>query len=97
MVAATNSTPDLTSLQDDIAALKKDVGSLISHLSSDATGRVRSASDSVETGARQLCRGALTEGEALIKAVGRQVREQPTVALLIALGVGYIGGRFLTR
>lgn len=32
-----------------------------------------------------------------MKVVTDQVEQQPLVALLIALGVGYVGGRLLSR
>ena len=37
------------------------------------------------------------EGERSAKAVGAWVEKQPVLALLIALGVGYIGARAFLR
>jgi hypothetical protein len=84
-------------LQDDIATLKRDVASLIEHLKLGATTGAQSAAEQLEDGAHRICRGVAAEGERAAAVVCRQIEAQPLVALLIALGVGYIGGRLLSR
>jgi hypothetical protein len=42
-------------------------------------------------------RNVVAEDERSAKALRRQIEAQPLAALLIALGVGYIGGRVLSR
>ena len=84
-------------LQDDSATLKRDVASLIEHLKLGATTGAQSAAEQLEDGAHRICRGVAAEGERAAAVVCRQIEAQPLVALLIALGVGYIGGRLLSR
>jgi glutamine synthetase adenylyltransferase len=89
--------PTLIALQDDVAALKRDIGSLLSHLKSSATANTRDAAGRIEEGAANLYRDASAEACKSAKALGHQIEEQPVLALLVVLGLGYIGGRLLTR
>ena len=84
-------------LQDDIAALKRDVAGLIEHLKLGATAGVQSASDQIDDSAHRVCRTVSAEGQRAANAISRRVEAQPLVALLVALGVGYVGGRMLSR
>ena len=84
-------------LQDDIAALKRDVAGLIEHLKLGATTGVQSSSDHLDDGAHRVCRNVAAEGERAAQAISRQVEAQPLMALLVALAVGYLGGRMLSR
>jgi hypothetical protein len=97
MSVSTRPDADLTILQTDIDALKRDVASLIEHLKTGVTHGVQSASARVDGGSRRLYRAAAIERDRALKAVGDQVEKQPLVALLIAVCVGYVGGRVLTR
>ena len=97
MSASSKDDPDAATLRDDIAALKRDVTSLMEHLKAGATGGAQSAAAQLDEGAHRLYSNVAAEAERSAKAIGRQVEEQPLVSLLIALGVGYIGGRFLSR
>jgi ElaB/YqjD/DUF883 family membrane-anchored ribosome-binding protein len=97
MNASTKSEPDLAVLQDDMAALKRDVASLIEHLRAGATSGAHNAADYLDDGARRLYRTMAAESQRSAKALGEQVEEHPLAALLIALGVGYVSGRFLSR
>ena len=89
--------PTLLALQEDVAALKRDITNLLAHLKTSATAGVQSAADQIEDGATRLYRNASAEGCKSAKALGQQIEEQPLLALLVVLGVGYIGGRLLTR
>lgn len=88
---------DLAALQGDIAALKRDVASLLQHLKSGAQSGAQSAAASVDNSARQLYRNLAAEGERSAEAITRRVEEQPLTSLLIALAVGYIAGRAMSR
>ncbi len=78
MPTTTQTDAAMAALQDEIAALKRDLSSALDQL-----------------------KPAADEGAQVAKAmVGRleqQVEQQPLLAVLIALGVGYIGGRLLSR
>jgi hypothetical protein len=97
MSASNNNDPDLITLHDDLAALKRDVAGLVEHLKAGAANGAQNAADHLDDGARRLYRNVTAEGERSVKALERQIEAQPLVALLIALGVGYIGGRALSR
>ena len=90
-------SPDLNALQADLAALKRDVSGLMEHLKLGATNGARSAAAQLDDGARQFYNDVAAKGDLSAKAISRQIEEQPLVALMIALGVGYIGGRVLSR
>lgn len=104
MVASKNIDSDYNALRDDLAALKGDMANLISHLSDRAAGGAQSAANGAQSAlgmmddrARDALRSASAEGDRAVKAMGQKVEEQPVTALLIALGIGYIGGRLLAR
>ncbi len=97
MANGITSDPTLASLQADISSLKQDLSSLLSHLKSGATASAQTAAGQIQDGAEQLYRTATTEGTKSAKLLGKQIEEQPVLALLIVLGIGYLGGRLLTR
>jgi hypothetical protein len=97
MADSPNAEMDLASFRDDLAALKRDVASLIEHVKGGATDKVHEAAEQIDRGARGLCHEAEAEGERSAKAIGAWVEKQPVLALLIALGVGYVGARVLLR
>ncbi len=75
-----------TDLADDVAALKRDLAHLIENVKKTSKGT-----------ANDVYRNIAAESERSIKAVSRQVEEQPLMSLLIAFGVGLVGGRLLSR
>lgn len=93
----TTNSNDLAALQADMTALKRDVASLVQHLANGASKSAQDAASQIDDSARRLYRSAAAEGDRSIKAIGAQVEAQPVVALLIAVGLGYLGGRLLTR
>ena len=97
MSASIKNDPDFAALHDDVTALRRDVSSLVAHLTAGATTTAQTAAGQIDEGARRLYRGVVAEGEASVNAIGRQIEEQPLVAILIAVGLGYIGGRLLPR
>jgi hypothetical protein len=97
MTAANDSDNDLGALRDDLAALKRDVTGLIEHLKTGATNSAQNAADQLDDGAHRLCRNVVAESERSAKVIGREIEEHPLLALLIALGVGYISGRVLPK
>ena len=97
MSISSKADPDLAALQDDIAALKRDVSNLLEHLKIGATNSAQSAAGRLDDSAQRIYRNVAAEGDRAAKAIGRHVEEKPLVALLIALGIGYVGGRLLSR
>jgi hypothetical protein len=97
MADSTNAETDLAAFRDDLAALRRDVSSLIEHVKGGAADKVQNAADEIDRRARGFCHDAGAEGERSAKAVGAWVEKQPVLALLIALGVGYIGARAFLR
>ncbi len=95
---------DLAAMRDDLAALKTDVTNLLSHLKDSAASSAQSAANGaqgllgqVDERARELYRSASSESDKAVRAAGQKIEEQPVTAVLIALGIGYIGGRLLSR
>jgi hypothetical protein len=98
--ADTEGSPDLQVIIDDIAALKRDLATLIRGLKSDAAGGVAGAKSAVEQlgdEALQVYENLAAQGERSLKAIGRQVEEQPAISLLVAFALGFIGSRILSR
>ena len=97
MSALMNADPDLAVLREDLAALKRDVASLMEHIKGGATNTVQNAAGQIERGVRNLRQQAGAERERSGKAISLFVEKQPFVALMIAVGIGYIGVRVLRR
>jgi ElaB/YqjD/DUF883 family membrane-anchored ribosome-binding protein len=94
-------TSDLDSLGDDVALLKRDLSRLMEHMKNGtfdaAAGSARDAVERLSTEADQLYRSLAKQGNRSIKSISRQVEEQPLASLLVAFGIGLIGGRLLGR
>ncbi len=88
---------DLPALQNDIAALRADVATLMDHLKLRATEPAEGAIHQIDESLHRLYRTATAEGERSARAVSQQIEENPVMALLLAAGLGYISGRLLSR
>ena len=88
---------DIDALRSDVAALKDDVGRLIDHLKDGARDSVRNVADQFNGQVRGLSESASAQGERSVKALGAWVEEGPVLALLMAIGIGYIGARVFSR
>jgi hypothetical protein len=97
MAESKNAEMDLAAFRDDLAALKHDVASLIEHVKGGAADTVQNAAERIDRQARGICHDVGEGGERSVKAVGDWVEKQPVLALLIALGVGYVGARAFLR
>ena len=89
--------PDLASLQADVTALKKDVASLVDNLQKQTVTGAIGAVDRLEKQAEQLYRAVYAKGEHQAEVLSHKIEDQPITAVLIAAGIGYLGGRLLAR
>ena len=92
----TNGT-DLDIIRDDIDTLRKDLARLMEHVKSGAMDNIAGQVEDMSDEARRLYNRALAEGERGADALARQVEERPLMTLLIAFGLGFIGGRMVLR
>ncbi|MGH7124875.1 MAG: hypothetical protein ACREFI_10920 [Stellaceae bacterium] len=94
-------TSDLDAIGDDVAMLKRDLSRLMAHMKNGsydvATDSARDAVERLSGEADQLYRSLAKHGNRSIKSLSRQVEEQPLASLLVAFGIGLIGGRLLGR
>ena len=97
MTSPSHNDADVAALRTEIAALKRGVMSLLEHLNGGATNGTQSAAEQDDDRAHRIYRSAAAEVEQATKAINRHVEEQPLIALLFALGIGYVGGRLLSR
>ena len=93
--------PDIEAIVDDLAALKRDLATLMSHLKTDAlngTGEAaQGAIGRISDQAESIYESLAAQGKRSGKAIGRQIEEQPVVSLLIAFAVGFCASRLLSR
>ena len=89
--------PDLSALQADVLALKKDVATLLDHVQKETVNGARSAVDRLEKQAEQLYRNIAAESQKSAEALSHRIEDQPLTAVLVAAGIGYLGGRLLSR
>ena len=86
---------------DDLSALRRDLAALMSQLKSGAIVNPNDATEKavvqLADRARHLYDSVAAKKERSIKAISRQVEEQPVMSLLIAFGVGYVASRLLNR
>lgn len=88
---------DLDAIRNDIDALRKDLARLLEHVKAGAFHNIAGRVEEMSDDARQLYKQALAEGERGAEALARQVEERPLASLLIAFGLGFIGGRLVLR
>lgn len=106
MTSATNSqsdteaSGDLQAIMSDVAALKRDLAALVRTMKTDVSENVacaRSAVGQLGDEALRVYENMAAQGERSVKAIGRQVEEQPIMSLLLAFAAGFLGSRFLSR
>ena len=77
---------DLEKIREDLASLRRD----LAKLTSDAKG------EDIGGGAAAL-RQAFRSGESSATAISRGMEERPLITLLLAFGLGFVGGSLLRR
>ena len=88
---------EFASVQRDLAALRSDVGHLLDHLKGGARDSAASAAEEVGARVSGLSRSLADRGQKANAAVDAWVEQRPLLALLIAVGAGYVGARVLRR
>lgn len=92
---------DLATIMDDLSSLKRDFATMLAHMKSSAAttvnGATQNAVDSLSGEAQRLYQNVTAQGKQSVGALSARVEEQPLMSLLIAFGVGFLGGRFLSR
>lgn len=91
---------DIEAILEGIATLKRDLAVLTDRLKrTGANGTKRPSLEAVAEltdQAEAICASLAKHGQRTAKSIGHVVEEQPIAALLIAFGVGLIGGRILS-
>ena len=92
---------DLSTIGDDVVLLKRDLSRLMDHLKN---GTFDVAKESTQEVVEQLSdetdrlyRSLTKQSGRSVKAISRQVEEQPLASLVVAFGIGLISGRLLSR
>lgn len=95
------SNPDLEVIVSDLASLRRDITTLTDHLKigavNGAKGAARDAAGHLGDEAERLYSSLAAQGQRSLKALGRQVEEQPMMSLLLAFALGFAGSRLLSR
>jgi hypothetical protein len=93
--------PDLEAIVEDLASLRRDIAALTDHLKigaiNGAKGAAREAAGHLGEEAERLYGSLAAQGERSMKALSRQVEEQPIMSLLLAFALGFAGSRWLAR
>jgi ElaB/YqjD/DUF883 family membrane-anchored ribosome-binding protein len=91
---------ELQTITSDVAALKRDLATLARAMKTDLSedaARAHSAVGQLGDEALRVYENFAAQGERSVKAIGRQVEEQPIMSLLVAFAVGFLGSRLLSR
>lgn len=96
-VTASNDGGDLEAIRDDIDTLRSDLARLMQHVKAGTFKNLASRVEEMSDDARRLYDQARTGGERGAEVLVRQVEERPLTSLLVAFGLGFIGGKFVLR
>ncbi|HZL59352.1 MAG TPA: hypothetical protein VFC38_06600 [Stellaceae bacterium] len=88
---------DVETIRGDLDSLKSDLAGLMDHVKNGALQGVAGRVDDVTTEARRLYGQFTAESERQAEALARRVEERPLTSLLIAFGLGFLGGRIFFR
>jgi hypothetical protein len=83
-------TADLERIREDVVALREDLARVVKHLTRNAKGEMSEE-------ARRLYAKLSDTGKSAATAIAHEVEEGPFLTLLLALGIGFIGGSLLRR
>jgi ElaB/YqjD/DUF883 family membrane-anchored ribosome-binding protein len=88
---------DVTQLIEDVQALKRDLAALSEHSRGTVWSNAAGTADAIGDEAQRLYSAAAKHGRRQVKALSDQIEEQPLMSILIAFGIGFLGGRILPR
>ena len=92
---------DLSAIGDDVVLLKRDISRLMDHMKNGtfdvAKESTQEAVERLSDEADRLYNSLTKQSARSVKAISRQVEEQPLARLLVAFGIGLISGRLLSR
>ena len=81
----------------DVQSMKRDIAALAEHSRNSALSSATDAAEAIGTEAQRLYDSAVKQGRRQVKALSHEVEEQPLLSILIAFGIGFLGGRVLPR
>jgi len=99
-MAAAKAIPDIATLGNDLAALKRDVAVIMRHLKGEPTGgagALHQAATKLSDEASALYEQVAAAGTNSHRALAQRIEERPVTSLLIAFALGLLGGRVLLR
>ncbi len=88
---------DVAQLIEDVQALKRDLAALAEHSRGTVWSNAAGTAGAISDEAQRLYDAAAARGRRQVKALSNQVEEQPLLSILIAFGIGFLGGRILPR
>jgi ElaB/YqjD/DUF883 family membrane-anchored ribosome-binding protein len=98
---STKNQSDLSAIGDDVVLLKRDISRLMDHLKNGtfdvAKESTQEAVERLSDEADRLYSSLTKQSARSVKAISRQVEEQPLASLLVAFGIGLISGRLFSR
>lgn len=95
--AATATEADLSKLIADVQSLKRDLAALAEHSRDTVWSGAADTAAAFGDEAQRIYDAAAKQGRRQVKAISNQVEEQPLLSILIAFGIGFLGGRVLPR
>ena len=95
--AASEAAMEMEKLRADIATLRDDVARLVKTLASEAKGLASEAKGDASEEVRRLYAKLSEQSGRSARAIAHEVEERPLMALLLAFGIGFIGGSLLRR
>ena len=97
MIKATTDKPDIDVLKDDVAAVKRDLATLVEHLKAGAVGGAQQTTSQLGDAVQQLYEKLTAEGARSAETLGKKVEQQPITSVLIAFAIGFVTGRLLGK
>lgn len=94
---STATEKDIKELREEYASLKSDLSEMSETLSSLARDGLAEGRDRVRGAARGAARRSRKQARDAWDAVESEVEERPITSLAVALGIGFVLGKMLSR